>query len=134
VYVYGIVPADVEVADGATGVADGTVEVVTQGDIAALVSGLSVDRALGKPGDLRAHADLLDGVAGVAPATDSLFLLGESREHPMHVGGLAVFTPLEGSSASDVRAMFDAALIGDQVAAPFRKRARRSVTSLGQWG
>ncbi|SEC99544.1 WS/DGAT/MGAT family O-acyltransferase [Rhodococcus koreensis] len=66
--------------------------------------------------------------------TDSLFLLGESREHPMHVGGLAVFTPPEGSSASDVRAMFDAALIGDQVAAPFRKRARRSVTSLGQWG
>ncbi|SEB69068.1 GvpL/GvpF family gas vesicle protein [Rhodococcus koreensis] len=67
VYVYGIVPADVEVAEDATGVADGTVEVVTHGDIAALVSGLSVDRALGKPGDLRAHADLLDGVAGVAP-------------------------------------------------------------------
>ncbi|MFD9661371.1 wax ester/triacylglycerol synthase family O-acyltransferase [Rhodococcus sp. NPDC059968] len=66
--------------------------------------------------------------------TDSLFLLGESREHPMHVGGLAVFTPPEGASAADVRAMFDAALIGDQVAAPFRKRARRSVTSLGQWG
>lgn len=66
--------------------------------------------------------------------TDSLFLLGESREHPMHVGGLAVFTPPEGSSAADVRAMFDAALVGDQVAAPFRKRARRSVTSLGQWG
>ncbi|MEN0137070.1 MAG: wax ester/triacylglycerol synthase family O-acyltransferase [Rhodococcus sp. (in: high G+C Gram-positive bacteria)] len=66
--------------------------------------------------------------------TDSLFLLGESREHPMHVGGLAVFTPPEGSSAADVRAMFDAALVGDRVAAPFRKRARRSVTSLGQWG
>ncbi|ABG94771.1 MULTISPECIES: WS/DGAT/MGAT family O-acyltransferase [Rhodococcus] len=66
--------------------------------------------------------------------TDSLFLLGESREHPMHVGGLAVFTPPEGASAADVRAMFDAALVGDQVAAPFRKRARRSVTSFGQWG
>ena len=66
--------------------------------------------------------------------TDSLFLLGESREHPMHVGGLAVFTPPEGASAADVRAMFDAALLGDQVATPFRKRARRSVTSLGQWG
>ncbi len=67
VYVYGIVPADVEVAEDATGVADSTVEVLTHGDIAALVSGLSVDRALGAPGDLRAHADLLDGVAGVAP-------------------------------------------------------------------
>ncbi|TQC39179.1 hypothetical protein EEB14_57635, partial [Rhodococcus sp. WS4] len=28
--------------------------------------------------------------------TDSLFLLGESREHPMHVGGLAVFNPPDG--------------------------------------
>jgi hypothetical protein len=67
VYVYGIVPAGIEVPEDATGVADGIVEVVTQGDIAALVSGLSVDRALGAPEDLRAHADLLDGVAGVAP-------------------------------------------------------------------
>ncbi|MFC0454848.1 WS/DGAT/MGAT family O-acyltransferase [Rhodococcus jostii] len=66
--------------------------------------------------------------------TDSLFLLGESREHPMHVGGLAVFNPPDGASAADLRAMFDTALAGDQVAPPFRKRARRSVTSLGQWG
>ncbi len=66
--------------------------------------------------------------------TDSLFLLGESREHPMHVGGLAVFTPPEGGVGGRCRAMFDAALIGDQVAVAFRKRARRSVTSLGQWG
>ncbi|MBC2638223.1 MULTISPECIES: GvpL/GvpF family gas vesicle protein [unclassified Rhodococcus (in: high G+C Gram-positive bacteria)] len=67
VYVYGIVPADIEIAEEATGVADGTVDLVTQGEIAALVSELSVDRALGKPEDLRAHADLLDGTARVAP-------------------------------------------------------------------
>ncbi len=29
--------------------------------------------------------------------TDSMFLLGESREHPMHVGGLMLFQPPEGS-------------------------------------
>ncbi|ELB87455.1 hypothetical protein COO55_17275 [Rhodococcus opacus] len=63
-----------------------------------------------------------------------MFLLGESREHPMHVGGLAVFNPPDGASAADMRAMFDTALAGNQVAPPFRKRARRSVTSLGQWG
>ena len=66
--------------------------------------------------------------------TDSLFLLGESREHPMHVGGLALFTPPDGASAADVREMFETALAGDRMATLFRKRARRSVTSLGQWG
>ncbi|WP_370178970.1 GvpL/GvpF family gas vesicle protein [Rhodococcus wratislaviensis] len=52
VYVYGIVPADVEPGDDATGVADGKVEVVASGDIAALVSEVSVDRPIGKPEDL----------------------------------------------------------------------------------
>jgi WS/DGAT/MGAT family acyltransferase len=66
--------------------------------------------------------------------TDSLFLLGESRENPMHVGGLAIFTPPDGASATDMRAMFDIALTGGKVAEVFRKRARRSLTSLGQWG
>ncbi|QYB00789.1 wax ester/triacylglycerol synthase family O-acyltransferase (plasmid) [Rhodococcus sp. USK10] len=66
--------------------------------------------------------------------TDALFLLGESREHPMHVGGLAVFTPPEGADAGAVREMFEAAIDDEQVAPLFRKRARRSLTSLGQWG
>lgn len=66
--------------------------------------------------------------------TDSLFLLGESREHPMHVGGLAVFTPPDGADAADMGAMFETAVTSDEVAPLFRKRARRSVTSLGQWG
>ncbi|WP_368680659.1 wax ester/triacylglycerol synthase family O-acyltransferase (plasmid) [Rhodococcus opacus] len=66
--------------------------------------------------------------------TDSLFLLGESREHPMHVGGLAVFTPPDGADAADVRAMFEDALTSGEVAPLFRRRARRSVTTLGQWG
>ena len=66
--------------------------------------------------------------------TDSLFLLGESREHPMHVGGLALFTPPDGADAADVRAMFEDALTSGEVAPLFRRRARRSVTTLGQWG
>ena len=40
---------------------------------------------------------------------DSLFLLAESREHPMHVGGLQLFQPPDGADAMDVRSMFDAA-------------------------
>jgi diacylglycerol O-acyltransferase len=66
--------------------------------------------------------------------TSSLFLLGESREHPMHVGGLQLFRPPEGADALDVRAMFDAAMINSEVAPLFQKRARRSIATLGQWG
>jgi WS/DGAT/MGAT family acyltransferase len=66
--------------------------------------------------------------------TDAVFLLAESREHPMHVGGLQLFQPPEGMDAIDVRAMFDEALAADEVSTLFRKRARRSITSLGQWG
>jgi diacylglycerol O-acyltransferase len=66
--------------------------------------------------------------------TDSMFLLAESREHPMHVGGLQLFAPPEGATALDVRAMFDEAIKADEVAPLFQKRARRSITTLGQWG
>jgi diacylglycerol O-acyltransferase / wax synthase len=65
---------------------------------------------------------------------DSLFLLAEAREHPMHVGGLQLFQAPDGADAMDVRAMFDAAMANDEPSALFQKRARRSITSLGQWG
>src|SRR6185312_5301144 len=69
VYVYGIVPGDVEVEESAQGVCDPPVpvDVVHEGDIAALVSVISTDCALGTPEDLQAHAKLLDGTARVAP-------------------------------------------------------------------
>src|SRR4051812_28057400 len=66
--------------------------------------------------------------------TDSLFLLAESREHPMHVGSLQLFVPPDGADALDVRRMFEDEVLKDEVSPLFQKRARRSVTSLGQWG
>ncbi|RYF59256.1 MAG: wax ester/triacylglycerol synthase family O-acyltransferase, partial [Comamonadaceae bacterium] len=66
--------------------------------------------------------------------TDSLFLLGESLGHPMHVGGLALFTPPAGASAADMRTLFETALTDHRVAPLLRRRARRSLTSLCQWG
>lgn len=68
------------------------------------------------------------------PPTSSLFLMAESREHPMHVGSLQLFQPPEGATALDVRRMFDDAVTDDEVAPLFQKRPRRSITSLGQWG
>lgn len=68
------------------------------------------------------------------PPTSSMFLLAESREHPMHVGSLQLFQPPEGATAVDIRDLFEAALDQDDVAPLFLKRPRRTVTSLGQWG
>ena len=39
--------------------------------------------------------------------TDSMFLLGESREHPMHVGGLQLFAPPDGTGPDFVREIYD---------------------------
>jgi diacylglycerol O-acyltransferase len=68
------------------------------------------------------------------PPTDALFLLAETREHPMHVGSLQLYAPPEGATALDIRAMFEDAIAQDEVAPLFQKRPKRSVTSLGQWG
>ncbi|MEV0032644.1 GvpL/GvpF family gas vesicle protein [Nocardia sp. NPDC050793] len=67
VYVYGIVPADVQPEEQASGVGDHGVSVVRHGEIGALVSEISTDRPLGTPADMTAHADLLDGSAAVTP-------------------------------------------------------------------
>ncbi|MEO3760016.1 GvpL/GvpF family gas vesicle protein [Mycobacterium sp. B14F4] len=75
VYVYGIVPADVEVEPEAEGIGrpPAAVEVVREGDIAALVSVISPDEPLGNPECLQAHARLLDGTASVAPVLPMRF-------------------------------------------------------------
>ncbi|WP_197320004.1 GvpL/GvpF family gas vesicle protein [Saccharomonospora sp. NB11] len=70
VYIYGIVPSDVELDGGdVTGIGDppGAIDTVRHGDIAALVSEIKVDRPLGTPDDLRAHARILDASAAEVP-------------------------------------------------------------------
>lgn len=68
-YVYGIVPSDVETEPDASGVGEppGEVTTIKRGDVAALVSTVATDSALGRPEDLAAHAALLDGAAAAAP-------------------------------------------------------------------
>ncbi|MFC9553932.1 GvpL/GvpF family gas vesicle protein [Rhodococcus sp. NPDC056960] len=67
IYVYGIVPADVQPEEDATGIHDAPIDIVTHGDIAALVSEIDPAQRLGTPADLRAHARILDGTSRVAP-------------------------------------------------------------------
>ncbi|GIJ28119.1 gas vesicle protein [Micromonospora qiuiae] len=68
-FVYGIVPSDVEPTENASGVGDPPAEVtlIRQGRLAALVSEIPLDTPLGRPADLRAYQELLDGTAAVAP-------------------------------------------------------------------
>lgn len=75
VYVYGILPGDIELESRATGVGDppSPVRLVKYRDIAALVSDVDVARPLGGPQDLVAHEDLLDASAAEVPVLPMKF-------------------------------------------------------------
>ena len=66
------------------------------------------------------------------PFTDSMFLLAETREHPMHVGGLQLFEPPEDAGPEWVRDMIEVFRSHDQVSPTFRKRPAEPVGTLGQ--
>ena len=53
--------------------------------------------------------------------TDALFLIGESREHPMHVGSLQLFQPPEDAGPHFVRESYHAMLECTDVQPAFRK-------------
>jgi diacylglycerol O-acyltransferase / wax synthase len=54
--------------------------------------------------------------------TDNIFLLGESREHPMHVGGLQLFEPPADAGPEFVREAYEAMLSCTDVQPTYRKR------------
>ena len=53
--------------------------------------------------------------------TDSMFLFVESREHPMHVGGLSLFEPPEGAGPEFVREVYEGLVSNDEYQPMFRK-------------
>lgn len=57
--------------------------------------------------------------------TDSMFLIGESREHPMHVAGLQLFEPPEGSGPEFVRDLHQTIVKNDDFQPTFRKHPGR---------
>jgi Gas vesicle synthesis protein GvpL/GvpF len=69
IYVYGILPADIELTSQTQGVGDPPAEVgvVRYDDLAALVSEVGQARRLGSPEDLMAHKELLDACATTVP-------------------------------------------------------------------
>src|SRR5262245_10769503 len=67
-YVYGVVPADVRLGAEDRGIGDppAPVELVRHEEIAAVVSPIPLDKPIGEPADLLAHAKLLDRIAADA--------------------------------------------------------------------
>ena len=54
--------------------------------------------------------------------TDAVFLMGESREHPMHVGGLQLYKPPPGAGPDFVRDIYDQLVAEQDFQPTFLKR------------
>lgn len=67
------------------------------------------------------------------PITDSMFLLAESREHPMHVGGLQLFALPDGAGPDYVSDFHRELLELADVRPLFRRRPRGPVGTVGQF-
>jgi WS/DGAT/MGAT family acyltransferase len=67
------------------------------------------------------------------PPTDSMFLVAERREQPMHVGGLQLFVPPADAGPDSLGELYQRALDIQEVAPLFRRRALRSFATAGQW-
>jgi WS/DGAT/MGAT family acyltransferase len=65
------------------------------------------------------------------PVTDSMFLLVETREHPMHVGGLQLFKKPEGAGPDYLRDVRKSMLESESMRPLFRRRPARPVNTLG---
>jgi diacylglycerol O-acyltransferase len=63
--------------------------------------------------------------------TDSVFLLAESREHPMHVGGLQLFEPPEGAGPEFLRDICRDILDAADITPTFRKHPAELLGGIG---
>ncbi|GGC62923.1 wax ester/triacylglycerol synthase family O-acyltransferase [Hoyosella rhizosphaerae] len=59
---------------------------------------------------------------GLMAPQDLMFLAIESREHPMHVGGLELFTPPEGAGPGFIRERYEQLIESPEVGEKFRRR------------
>lgn len=65
------------------------------------------------------------------PVTDSMFLLVETREHPMHVGGLQLFRKPEGAGPDYLSNLRRDLLDNSNVRSIFRRRPAKPVNTFG---
>jgi hypothetical protein len=137
-YVYGILPADVELTEEIRGVGNSQVRLVHGGELTALVSEVELTGPLGTPEDLQAHQELLDSIATGAPVLPLRFgavltsqdaVISELLE-PNHDEFVAALDELEGrqeymvKGRYDERALLEEILSQDEEAAQLRDQIR----------
>src|ERR1700722_3553508 len=66
--------------------------------------------------------------------TDAIFLLGESREHPMHVGGLQLYEPPPDAGPGFVRDFYDQLVAQQDFQPTFLKRPATLFGAIGNLG
>lgn len=66
--------------------------------------------------------------------TDAIFLLGESREHPMHVGGLQLFEPPPGAGRGFARELHKQLTAQQEFQPTFRKHPAKFVGGIANLG
>jgi hypothetical protein len=139
-YVYGVVPSDVELTEDARGLDDRDVELIRHGDIAAMVSEISIRDALGRPEDLAAHERLLDATAPEAPVLPFRFgaVMADAdavTEHlltPHHDTFSAALKELEGRTEYIVKGRYDEKAILEEVLAENKEAANLRAQIRGQ--
>src|SRR4051812_26041522 len=70
---------------------------------------------------------------GLMSPTDSMFLIPESREQPMHVGSLQLFQLPDDADRSLIRQTYEELIATTDIAPIFRRRPYRSWRTAGQW-
>ncbi|AMY19924.1 MULTISPECIES: WS/DGAT/MGAT family O-acyltransferase [Nocardiaceae] len=65
------------------------------------------------------------------PVTESMFLVAETREHPMHVGGLQLFVPPDGEEETFGQKVYETFEAATDVYELFRKRPAPPVNVMG---
>jgi hypothetical protein len=141
VYVYGIMPGDIEVEPGATGVGDppGEVRLVRHRDLTALVSDVYPDRPLGRAEDLLTHQELLDASAAELPVLPLRFgavlasdeAVAQELLGPNHEEFAAALRQLDRHTEYVVKGRYvEQALLRDVLAGnPEAERLRRQVSA-----
>jgi hypothetical protein len=135
IYVYGILPADIELtSDEMLGVGDppGQVRVIRSDGLAALVSEVDLSGQLGSPDDLTAHKEILDATATELPVLPLRFGAVLTDEDAVAEELLAAnedefaaaLDELEGKTQYVVKGRYLEEVILDEVLSESRRAAR----------
>lgn len=66
--------------------------------------------------------------------TDAMFLIGESREHPMHVGGLQLFEPPAGAPEEFVRELYEEVVTQTDFSPTFSRHPAKLLGGISNFG